>query len=378
MVRSSARDRISRTRASLRHDRESVNGFLRAAFVGMLFALAARAVSVTAIVLLRRARITVRRTIIVGSGPLALDLATILARYPRYGLSVVGCVDRTPPKPSSEHVDLPWLGEFEAIEQVVARHQPDVLLIADPEEELRLYDLARNPACGNIELIVVPRLHQFYTQEGLPDHIGAIPVTRARIVRMSGLAWRAKRAIDVTASLICLTGLSPVLLLCALAVRIEGGPGVLFRQNRVGRNGRSFELIKFRSIKPVDGSQSATEWKLSGDRRPGPVGRILRMTSLDELPQLWNILKGDMTLVGPRPERPHFVQEFGARHPHYMDRHRAPAGLTGLAQVSGLRGDTPIDDRARFDNYYIENWSLWLDFKIIVRTIVEVLTVRGG
>ena len=109
----------------------------------------------------------------------------------------------------------------------------------------------------------------------------------------------------------------------------------------------------------------------------GPLGRFLRRTSLDELPQLWNVLRGDMTLVGPRPERPHFVEQFSEQYARYGGRHRVPAGLTGLAQVSGLRGDTPIADRARFDNYYIENWSLWLDVKVLLRTISEVLFARG-
>ena len=130
-------------------------------------------------------------------------------------------------------------------------------------------------------------------------------------------------------------------------------------------------------MQPVDEVESAVRWSVRGDRRIGPVGRFLRRTSLDELPQLWNILRGDMTVVGPRPERPYFVDRFSADYPDYAMRHRVPVGLTGLAQVSGLRGDTPISDRARFDNYYIENWSLWLDMKVIVRTVAEVLGARG-
>ena len=130
-------------------------------------------------------------------------------------------------------------------------------------------------------------------------------------------------------------------------------------------------------MRPGDESESETKWSIGDDKRVGPVGRMLRRTSLDELPQLWNILRGDMTLVGPRPERPHFVEKFSAEIPRYAHRHRVPAGLTGLAQVSGLRGDTPIADRARFDNYYIENWSLWLDVKVVLRTVGEVLFAGG-
>jgi lipopolysaccharide/colanic/teichoic acid biosynthesis glycosyltransferase len=150
---------------------------------------------------------------------------------------------------------------------------------------------------------------------------------------------------------------------------------VLFKQLRVGIDGRGFELLKFRSMKPATDLESETKWNIGDDERVGRVGRFLRRSSLDELPQLWNILRGDMTLVGPRPERPHFVAQFTESHPRYTARHRVPAGLTGWAQVHGLRGDTSIEDRARFDNFYIENWSLWLDVKIIFWTVAQI--VRG-
>ena len=167
--------------------------------------------------------------------------------------------------------------------------------------------------------------------------------------------------------------LSPVLLACAVAVRLETGPGVIFRQARVGLEGRTFTLFKFRSLKPVDSAESATQWSIDQDQRLGPVGRFLRRTSLDELPQLVNVLRGDMSLVGPRPERPFFVQEFSKATVRYDERHRVQTGLTGWAQVHDLRGDTSIDARVRFDNYYIENWSLWTDLKIMCRTVLAIV-----
>jgi lipopolysaccharide/colanic/teichoic acid biosynthesis glycosyltransferase len=136
------------------------------------------------------------------------------------------------------------------------------------------------------------------------------------------------------------------------------------------------QVIKFRTMRPRDEAESQTTWSIANDQRVSAVGRFMRRTSLDELPQFWNVLRGDMTVVGPRPERPYFVEKFSAEYPEYAMRHRVPVGLTGLAQVSGLRGDTPIPDRARFDNYYIENWSLWLDIRVLFRTIIEVF--RGG
>jgi len=180
---------------------------------------------------------------------------------------------------------------------------------------------------------------------------------------------------DVCVAGFALLLLTPVLLLVTLAVRLDGGPGVLFRQERIGVDGRQFAVLKFRSLRPATEAESATTWTVADDPRLSPIGRFLRKTSLDELPQLYNILRGDMSLVGPRPERPHFVDQFRNLYPSYEARHRVPSGLTGWAQVHGLCGNTSIPDRARFDNYYIENWSLWLDAKILLRTVGSV--VRG-
>ena len=185
----------------------------------------------------------------------------------------------------------------------------------------------------------------------------------------------AKRAVDVLGALIGLLLVLPVLLVVALAVRMEGGPGVVFRQQRVGQHGRVFTLYKLRSLKPV-ADEGDVRWNIDHDSRLGPVGRFIRQTSIDELPQLVNVLVGDMSLVGPRPERPYFVEQFSQEIPGYTLRHRVPVGLTGLAVVHGLRGDTSIPERARVDNLYAETWSFWLDLAIIVRTALYL--VRGG
>ncbi|MGI5127039.1 sugar transferase [Pseudonocardia sp. CA-107938] len=178
----------------------------------------------------------------------------------------------------------------------------------------------------------------------------------------------AKRTIDILGALTGLLLTLPVLLLIAVAVRIEGGPGVIFRQQRVGQHGRVFTLYKLRSLKPV-ADEGDVRWNIDNDARLGKVGKFIRRTSLDELPQLFNVLVGDMSLVGPRPERPFFVDQFSQEIPGYALRHRVPVGLTGLAVVKGLRGDTSIPERARVDNEYADNWSLWLDIKIMFRTV---------
>jgi lipopolysaccharide/colanic/teichoic acid biosynthesis glycosyltransferase len=192
-------------------------------------------------------------------------------------------------------------------------------------------------------------------------------VPAARIV-----GSRIKRTLDVLGALAGLLLAAPILLAAALAVRLEGGPGVIYRQERVGLGGATFTLYKLRSMRPVAG-EDATTWSIAGDPRIGPVGRFIRATSIDELPQLWNVLRGQMSIVGPRPERPHFVDRFTATVPGYADRHRAVPGLTGLAVVKGLRGDTSIPLRAHYDNLYIDTWTPLADLRIIARTAGSVL-----
>jgi exopolysaccharide biosynthesis polyprenyl glycosylphosphotransferase len=364
--------------AVLRHESlANVEYLLRAALVMLAFMIVGRAGTMGSIRLARQRRFVSHRAILVGSGPLAAELAQILARHHQYGLQVVGFLDN-PYRADVAIQNLPYLGDLEELTEAITVWKADVLIIADPDTtEARFTDLLREAMSASHDILVVPRMHQFQTQTVRPDHIGAIPVMRIRLPRLSGWRWALKRSMDIVVSALALVLLSPVFVVCAIAVRIEGGPRVLFRQQRVGRNGEHFEVLKFRSMRPVDETESQTNWSIANDNRVGPVGRILRRTSLDELPQLWNILRGDMTLVGPRPERPHFVELFSAEHSLYAQRHRVRTGLTGLAQVSGLRGDTPISDRARFDNYYIENWSLWLDIKIVLRTIREVFSAGG-
>ncbi|NMO90434.1 sugar transferase [Actinomycetospora sp. TBRC 11914] len=367
---------------ALRHDDLGVMEFVGASLASVALAVLGRFLTTAVVLTARRRRIVAHRTVVIGGGAVSREVATLLARYPRYGLAVVGHVDG-PDRPTRagdlpRGPGLPHLGSLDDLDDLVRAHGVDVLLVGDGTfREEDLLDRVRTPATEHCDLLVVPRLHAFATATGHSDHIGSLPVMRIRTPALDGPAWALKRAFDVVVSGLLLVLLSPVLLACAVAVRREGGPGVLFRQVRVGRDGRRFECLKFRSMRPASESESATQWTVARDPRIGPVGRVLRATSLDELPQLWNILRGEMTIVGPRPERPHFVERFSAEHPRYGHRHRVPAGLTGLAQVSGLRGDTPISDRARFDNYYIENWSLWLDAKVLLRTVAEVVLARG-
>ena len=352
-----------------------VEGFLRNAALATGLVVAGRTITTALVAWSRRLRLTAHPTVLIGGGPLAGELAQKLRQQPRYGLSVVGFVDDGADRAAS--MDVPRLGALADLDAVVRATGADVLVVIDGAfSEVDVHEAVRTEHCLPCDLLVVPRLHDFATQTGRADHIGSIPIMRVRAPKLVGPARRLKRAFDVVVSGLALLFVSPALGLLALAVRWEGRD-VIFRQPRVGQNGEIFDLLKFRSMQPADAVEAATTWSIACDARVGSVGRLLRRTSLDELPQLWNILRGDMSLVGPRPERPHFVEQFSQQYSLYAKRHRVKAGLTGLAQVSGLRGDTSIADRARYDNFYIEHWSLWLDIKILVRTVTEVLFARG-
>jgi exopolysaccharide biosynthesis polyprenyl glycosylphosphotransferase len=364
--------------AAQRHDSIRVAGeFMRVVAVSAGLLIVGRVLTTMVINFSRRRRWVEHGAVILGGGPIAAELARLLRDHRRYGLRVAGFLDDAGSRrPAKEYV--PWMGNLDRLEQMINQTDADVILVTDVIcDDNRLFDLLRRPGSIECDLYVVPRLRHLHNHAGATDHIGAIPVLRIRRPRLSGPKWGIKRAFDLLAALVGLILLSPVFILCAIAVRLEGGKGVLFRQERIGRHGRPFNVIKFRTMRPANDEESQTQWSVADDPRVGPVGRFLRRTSLDELPQLWNILRGDMTVVGPRPERPHFVEKFSAEHPEYPYRHRAPTGLTGLAQVSGLRGDTPIADRARFDSFYIQQWSLWLDIKIVLRTFTEVFAARG-
>ena len=318
------------------------------------------------------------RTVVVGAGLVGQSVARTLREHPEYGLAPLGFVDSDPLSRLGDY-EFPLLGHTDQLPKVLqlTRVRTVIIAFSTAPEELMI-DVIRQCDRMNCEIFVLPRLFEVHHVSTDMDYIWGVPLTRLRRGAYRALTWRVKRLVDATASGTALLLLTPVLALIALAVRIEGGPGVLFKQVRVGVDGRHFELLKFRSLRPVDETESATNWNISHDDRLGPVGRLLRKSSLDELPQLLNILRGDMSIVGPRPERPHFVDQFRQTYPRYWARHRVPCGLTGWAQIHGLRGDTSIADRARFDNYYVENWSIWLDVKIIIRTLGAVFTRAGS
>ncbi|OJZ65056.1 sugar transferase [Mycolicibacterium diernhoferi] len=357
------------------HAKPQVLVFLETACQAVALVVIGRVVTTRLCAWGRRRGIAKHHTVLIGGGPTAKELARVLTEHREYGLVPVGFVDDSTSCPAADL--LPRLGRLADLDMALITSGADTILVADGDfDERALIDAVRTKVGMTAELLVVPRLHHFHTLTGTADHIGSIPIMRIRNPNLHGLARIGKRLFDIVSAGAALIVLSPVLAVAALAVRLEGGPGVIFRQNRVGRDGREFELLKFRSMRPANEAESQTQWNVASDNRVGPVGKFLRRTSIDELPQLWNIFRGDMTVVGPRPERPHFVEQFSSQFDRYAHRHRVQVGLTGFAQVSGLKGDTSIADRCRYDNFYIENWSLWLDIKIIIRTFRAVVLYR--
>ncbi|MFB8241182.1 exopolysaccharide biosynthesis polyprenyl glycosylphosphotransferase [Kitasatospora purpeofusca] len=346
----------------------------------LLLAVCGRALLYHLVRRIRRSRPS--PVLVLGAGRLGRRVAAALNERGEYGMRPIGFLDADPPLLAGD-TDLPVLGGREVLEREVRRHRVHhVVATAGAADEAETAAALRDAARLGCQVWLVPALREYGSLAAGrltgADHLWGYPCVRVGRAATRRPGWAAKRTLDVTAAATGLLLLSPVLALCALAVRFDTGPGVLFRQQRTGLDGRVFTVLKFRTLRPSNEHESATRWNISQDHRMGAVGRLMRRSSLDELPQLWNVLRGDMSLVGPRPERPYFVMRFSQAYPEYADRHRVPVGLTGLAQVNGLRGDTSIEDRARFDNRYIESWSLWQDVKILCRTAALMLHPDGS
>jgi exopolysaccharide biosynthesis polyprenyl glycosylphosphotransferase len=310
-------------------------------------------------------------TLIIGIGPVGLEVARALEDNPEFGLVPCGFIDRF-----SEDVPLPLVGRPEHLPEILERTGVrHVILAFGAAGEEELVGIIRRCQDRMVQFYAVPRLFELgVSAEDVGHEVAGLPLVPVRRPGVSASLWPAKRAFDVVTSAVLIALTLPVLLGCALAVKVTSPGPVFFRQIRIGIGGRPFEILKFRTMKVND--DSASQWCVDEDERVTRVGRFLRPSHLDELPQLFNVLRGEMSLVGPRPERPHFVEQFGSEIDGYHFRHRVPVGITGWAQVHGYWGDTSIETRVRLDNRYIENWSLWRDLVIALRTIPTILGKR--
>ena len=315
---------------------------------------------------LRRAGYNQKHVVILGMGKTARDYLTAIRTQRELGYLPSGYVARQP-VPGMD--GLSYLGNFDRLEDILDRMQPDEVIAALEAEDLPLTPQIIN-LCEKLglKLALIPFYAEYMSSTPQFDSIGDIPLLNIRRVPLDNWANAfCKRFMDIAGSLALILLTSPVMLVCALGVRLSSPGPIIFRQERVGRHKKLFSMYKFRSMRVND--QEATGWSTDRDERKTSFGAFLRKYSLDEFPQFFNVLKGDMSLVGPRPELPHFVDQFKDEIPLYMVKHQVRPGITGWAQINGLRGDTSIRNRIEHDIYYIENWSLWLDIKILLITL---------
>jgi Undecaprenyl-phosphate glucose phosphotransferase len=319
-----------------------------------------------------RAGIGLKRILIAGSGELGRLVADKILEHRELGYQIVGFVDDKAPGDHLGYRGLPLLGTIEEAPEIAARETIDHLYVAlPPEQHVQMLELIESTSREMVDVKVVPDLLQVIALRARLEDLDGVPVININDVPLQGLNSAIKRALDIAISAAALAVLSLPLLIIALLVRATSRGRVFYRQERMGLDGKSFTIVKFRSMFHDAERDTGPVWAREDDPRVTPLGKFLRKSNLDEMPQLWNVLRGDMSIVGPRPERPHFVEQFKHRIPQYMLRHKVKAGLTGWAQVNGWRGNTPLEKRIEYDLYYIENWSVKLDLKIMWLTVVK-------
>lgn len=317
------------------------------------------------------------RVLVIGAGEVGRMLMHRIRLNPKLGYQIVGVVDNGRGDRRQYPLDAPVLGVLADIPRIIDKYAIDEVIIGLPEssqqELVNIISLCEREKVG---IRVFPDVFQIMASEVTIGDLGGLPLLTIRDVALQGWKVTLKRGLDLMGSAIGLVLFSPFMLVGALLIKLDSPGPVFYTQERMGLDARPFKIIKFRTMR-ADAEAEGPGWTTPDDPRKTKLGSFLRRFNIDELPQLINVLIGDMSLVGPRPERPVYVEQFRQSIPRYMDRHRERAGLTGWAQVNGMRGDTSITERTKYDLWYIENWSLWLDIKIILRTIVQTIFGHG-
>jgi len=324
------------------------------------------------------AGVGLRRVLIAGTGDLGRMVADKILEHRELGYQIVGFVDDRAGGDHLGYRGLPLLGALNEAADIATREKVDHLYVALPlEEHLKLLDLVESTSREGVDVKVVPDLLQFIALRARLEDLDGVPVINLNDIPLQGINAFVKRMLDIAVSSLALSVmLVPGLIIAWLIKRGSPGP-IFYHQERMGLDGKQFAVYKFRTM-PLDAEErTGPVWADEEDTRATPVGSWLRRHDLDEWPQFWNVLKGDMSIVGPRPERPFFVEQFKHRIPQYMLRHKVKAGITGWAQVNGWRGNTSLEKRIEYDLYYIENWSVTLDIKIMWLTLVRGLFQRS-
>lgn len=311
---------------------------------------------------------------IVGNNSTANQIYSILKSDPSLGYEVAGYYAETDADNTYRLHEAKYLGPIGNLPADILRYRLQTALIAlSYHQHPQLVDLIRDAEGLNIELMMVPDMLDMMTSRVRIHEIEGIPFIKVKEIPLTTWNRISKRTFDLLFSFLILVITLPFTLLIALIIKLTSKGPVFYIQERIGLDGVTFPVIKFRTMRTDAEAQTGPVRAKKGDPRVTTIGRILRRTSLDELPQLWNVFIGQMSIVGPRPERPYFVNQFKNKIPRYLERHRMKTGMTGWAQVNGLRGDAPIDERTKYDIYYVENWSLVFDMKIILKTIRAVI-----
>jgi Undecaprenyl-phosphate glucose phosphotransferase len=326
---------------------------------------------------LRRKGYNLRYMLIIGAGQVAADMVSRVRLHQEIGVQLVGCLSRDGGERRGPG-GIPIVGSYNELGNFLNRADIDQIVVALPlEDQQILPDLMEELKDSVLDIKIIPDLYQFASVGGSIEEFEGLPVISLQGCPLDGINLFSKRVLDLFIATVALLIFAPVMALLAIMVKITSRGPILFKQERVSFDGSKFSIVKFRTMF-TDAEASGPGWTKPGDDRVTPLGRLLRSTSLDELPQLFNVLRGDMSIVGPRPERPVYIKEFRQRIPRYMLRHKVPAGITGWAQVHGWRGDTSIDKRIEYDLYYIENWSLLLDIKIVCMTLINGFRNRNA
>ena len=318
-----------------------------------------------------------QHTLLIGSGELANQVCTRLDGHPSFGFRLVGYFADTKADHSLELSRRAYLGPIGEAPPYIRQEGIEVVFLAmEASHHERVVQLVTECEGLNVEFMMVPDVLNLLASHVTVRELEGIPFLRVKTIPFSVWGRILKRTIDIAVSSLLLLLLSPIWLVLFVLIPLTSKGPPLFKQERLGLDGKRFTMYKFRSMRENAEAETGPVWTKRDDARRTGLGVFLRKTSLDELPQLFNVLKGDMSLVGPRPERPYFVDQFRQLVPKYLDRHRVKAGMTGWAQVNGLRGDTSLEERIKYDLYYIENWSVSFDMKILLRTLGTAVRFR--
>jgi len=342
------------------------------ALVNIFFMTLYRFVVRKALAYIRRVGYNSKQVVIVGYSRACEQYIDRILVNPQWGYEIRGILDDDVPA-GTYYKGIQVLGRIDNLEVILPQNKLDEIAIALPLKNYkRLEEIVGKCEKSGVHTKFIPDYNSVIPSKPYTEDLSGLPVINIRRVPLtSTFNWYFKRAVDIFGALVAIIIFSPMMLLSVIVIKSRGDGPVLFVQERVGLHNKIFKMYKFRTMVEQKPEEEEKEWTTKNDPRVTGFGKFLRKTSLDETPQFFNILKGDMSLIGPRPERPQFVDQFKEEIPRYMVKHQVRPGLTGWAQVHGYRGDTSIRKRVEYDIYYIENWSIWLDIQIILLTFLK-------